>query len=355
MRIKELVIKNLRAISDLRVEPGADVNFIIGANGAGKTTFLEGIFLLSRGRSFRGSRYGPLCKIGSNSARIAGRVETNGVRHGLQLDLFGTKKRLQEDGRRIRRVRDLSNWIQVRMVTENPQKFLEDQPEARRLFMDWNLFHVEHGYAEKLADFNRVSLQRNAWLKSGAKGRPVWDDQFIDLAKYVTETRRKFAEWLSAEFLRLQTDYPDLPSIEVSFYRGWKHGAEIGDIMARSLHVDAQRGYTSCGPARADLRLKINGLTGLPSRGQTKIAVFCLQFAAQRIFDTRKIAPCIWLLDDIRSELDVVSYCQVMEVLINMPYQIFMTSLQDSTDVHKAMKNWRCKMFHVERGVLLAS
>ncbi|HEY6517509.1 MAG TPA: AAA family ATPase, partial [Steroidobacteraceae bacterium] len=53
MILGELTIRDLRCIqqAELSLHPGR--NLIWGGNGSGKTSLLEGIFLLGRGRSFR--------------------------------------------------------------------------------------------------------------------------------------------------------------------------------------------------------------------------------------------------------------------------------------------------------------
>ena len=50
--IERLQISNLRNLTHVNLHATA-CNVIIGANGSGKTSLLEAIFLLSRGKSFR--------------------------------------------------------------------------------------------------------------------------------------------------------------------------------------------------------------------------------------------------------------------------------------------------------------
>src|SRR5687768_6385540 len=53
MPLAELRIENLRCIESAALEFSPELNLIAGENGAGKTSILEAIFLLGRGRSFR--------------------------------------------------------------------------------------------------------------------------------------------------------------------------------------------------------------------------------------------------------------------------------------------------------------
>ena len=53
MPLAELRIQNLRCVESAQLNFSPELNLIAGANGAGKTSILEAIFLLGRGRSFR--------------------------------------------------------------------------------------------------------------------------------------------------------------------------------------------------------------------------------------------------------------------------------------------------------------
>ncbi len=58
MRVTSLVIHNLRNLEQVALQPGNSANVLYGANGAGKTTVIESLLILAKGRSFRsGSTY----------------------------------------------------------------------------------------------------------------------------------------------------------------------------------------------------------------------------------------------------------------------------------------------------------
>ena len=57
MPIHRLDIAKLRNINQPRILPSPQVNLIVGANGSGKTSLLEAIYLLSYGRSFRSHKH----------------------------------------------------------------------------------------------------------------------------------------------------------------------------------------------------------------------------------------------------------------------------------------------------------
>ncbi|MFZ0790142.1 MAG: AAA family ATPase, partial [Chromatiaceae bacterium] len=62
-------LRNIRSCN-LVFEPGLTI--VSGANGAGKTTLLEAIYLLGRGRSFRGRRAGEITTEGERESLVEG-------------------------------------------------------------------------------------------------------------------------------------------------------------------------------------------------------------------------------------------------------------------------------------------
>ena len=64
MRITQLQISDLRLFADLSLRLAPGINFITGANGAGKTSLLEAMHLLGYGRSFRGGSRDTLIRHG---------------------------------------------------------------------------------------------------------------------------------------------------------------------------------------------------------------------------------------------------------------------------------------------------
>jgi len=56
MHLTTLDVANVRNLASVQLEPGDGINYLYGDNGAGKTSLLEAISLLSVGRSFRSGK-----------------------------------------------------------------------------------------------------------------------------------------------------------------------------------------------------------------------------------------------------------------------------------------------------------
>jgi DNA replication and repair protein RecF len=70
MRLERLQLRGLRSVSEAALDLHPGFNVLIGANGAGKTSVLEAIFLLSHGRSFRSGAREALVQRGAAALSI---------------------------------------------------------------------------------------------------------------------------------------------------------------------------------------------------------------------------------------------------------------------------------------------
>src|ERR1700753_1277333 len=86
MSLGQLSIQNLRCLKQAELDLHPSRNLIVGANGSGKTSLLEAIFLLGRGRSFRTRNSERLITHGESRLVVVGRTvppERGGIPIGL--------------------------------------------------------------------------------------------------------------------------------------------------------------------------------------------------------------------------------------------------------------------------------
>src|SRR4051794_26201362 len=70
MKVERLTLRNFRNIEEATLEPDSKLNFLVGANGQGKTSFLEAMGFVGTLRSFRGSKTPEVVRWGSNAGEI---------------------------------------------------------------------------------------------------------------------------------------------------------------------------------------------------------------------------------------------------------------------------------------------
>ncbi len=353
MILERIAISGLRNIHHLDFCPHPSINWLTGLNGAGKTSILEAMFLISRGRGYRGRKHGPLLGAGRDFLEVSAllrSLEDDGPLTRLKLTRAHDESHFQENGQAVSGVQHLRRRFHVRLIADNSQQLLEGQPGLRRLFLDWNLFHVEPGYGRILAEFRRVLVQRNSWLRSGARGPAVWDPDYCRLAESITRSRREFLTDLDGLLSASAVEGLGLCPV-LEFRPGWPAKFKLMNILAESLKDDRDRGFTYYGPPRADFLVLSQDRKSLPSRGQTKFLVFLLQLAAQRHWLNKGGPPCIWLLDDIGAELDSHALASILQAIALMPGQAFITAVACHGEVPKGYASGA--VFHVERGAII--
>ena len=157
MKISSLQIENLRNLALVSLKPHPGLNFIGGENGAGKTSILESLFVLSRGRSFRTSTTGDL--VGPNDAYfrvVAEAVSDEGKKDRLGLERSGKHWRARKNLTDLTKISQLTRSLPVTLMEPNSHQLVSGPPEFRRKFLDWGVFHVEHGFIEVWSRYSRA-------------------------------------------------------------------------------------------------------------------------------------------------------------------------------------------------------
>lgn len=356
MILDRIAVTGLRNLDQLEIMPSPSINWITGLNGAGKTSFLEAIFLLSRGRSFSSRKHGSAIGAGHDSLVVSALIRPQGHEPGpgssLKFAQSRTGATFVENGATVASVHLLRRRLHVRLIAGNAQQLLEGPPHLRRLFLDWNLFHVEPGYGVLLADLKKISAQRNAWLRSGAIGPPAWDLDYCRLSAAISQLRTKLVARMSEFFLDLAPQVGLDNKVELSFHEGWPSDkGPLDGLLANSVREDAWRGYTYYGPSRADFAVRFSGRSTLPSRGESKLLVFLMQLAAQKYWVLRHGPEAVWLLDDLGSELDLRAIQKILAALEQSSSQVFVSAIA-GRDMRPS-GHLAGPVFHVEQGKLV--
>ncbi len=361
MRVTRLEIGNLRQLEMVRLQPGPGLNLITGDNGAGKTSLLEGLHLLAYGRSFRGRVRDGLIRTGSAALEVFVEwTETGGTRSrkaGLRHDGQQWQGRL--DGAAVSHLGELCAALAVVTFEPGSHALVVGSGEPRRRFLDWGLFHVEHGFLPLWRRYARALKQRNALLKArgGDSQLEAWEFEMAAAGEPLTSLREHYLEQLqphlSAIIARLA---PALGDAMFVFQPGWRRAElSLGDALLLARGRDLVAGFSSVGPHRADWRIDYSSLPAREtlSRGQAKLTALALLLGqAGHHAEQRGEWPVI-ALDDLSSELDRPHQQRVLQHLLDSRAQVFMTGTEAPQGL--ATLGGHATWFHVERGALQAA
>lgn len=359
MLLTELRVENLRNISDLLFRPGAGFNVLTGANGAGKTSILEAIYLLSHGRSFRTRRAEVLVRNGSERATVfGGVVQAGGSVTRLGLSQSEGRWAARIDGMRPDNLTRVLERCAVVCFEPGSHALISGSSLERREYLDWGVFHVEPGFAEVARRYRRSLRQRNAALRTicSESELTAWDEELAAAAEPLDAARANYFGRLAPVLSRYLTAYlPELGSAAAHATASWRHRLDAGLLpqLRDSRAIDRGRGHTTRGPHRADWTLQFERVPRREqlSRGQEKLcAIACMLAQAELYRDDHQEWPIV-LLDDLPSELDQPHQTQVLSSLEGAA-QVFITS----TELPRAIvRNVAVRhTFHVERGEVQA-
>ena len=355
MHVTRLDIRDLRRFGEVSLAPGAGINLITGDNGAGKTSVLEALHLMAYGRSFRGRVREGLIRSGMPALEVfvewqeaAGRQPRKaGLKHSGQ----AWSGRL--DGDAVAHLGDLCAALAVVSFEPGSHALISGGSEARRRFLDWGLFHVEHEFLVRWRRYGRALKQRNALLKNAptASQLDVWDRELAEAGEPLGRDRQRYLDELQPHFTALTADWlPAVGSTRLEYLPGWRREElPLVDALLLSRSRDIAMGFTSVGPHRADWRIVFGAMAGRESlsRGQTKLtALSSLMAQAGHYAATRGEWPIV-ALDDVASELDRAHQGRALDWLQRSQAQIFITG----TEIPHALQSVEAMTkFHVEHG-----
>src|SRR5579872_5071324 len=179
MALGRLQIEGFRCLTEVGIDLDRHYNLFLGPNGSGKTSLLEAVYFLGRGRAPHGRRLAPLIQDGQAEFRIVGHLQDEaaatvvGVRGGPE----GTELRI--GGRPAESAADLAQHFAPQALDPDVHRLLEDGPQRRRRYLDWGVFHVEPQFLPVWQRYYRALKQRNALLRASAPTEEIaaWDSE----------------------------------------------------------------------------------------------------------------------------------------------------------------------------------
>lgn len=349
MSLDRLTLEGVRNLAPVTLSPAPGVNWLVGENGAGKTSVLEGIYMLGRGRSFRSARPAAVIQHGVDQLRVVGR-RSDGLVLGIERSGDGWRGRIA--GRDCQRISEFAAALPLVLVEPDSHRLIDGGPDRRRQYLDWQLFHVEPHYLGAWQRYARLLRQRNAALKSRASNGVLdaLDGPLVPAAELLDGLRRQqvnsIAETAEDLLDRLGVRLPG--ALQCEYRRGYPADQALADALRVQRESDRERGFTQRGPHRADLVLRVNeqAATQELSRGQQKLLALALLLAQLSLLERLATREPVLLLDDPVSELDERHLATVLDWLGQQSFQTWITGT--------ARPSIPSRLFHVEHGQIQA-
>ncbi len=398
--IERLQISYLRNLTQVNLSPAA-CNVIIGANGSGKTSLLEAIFLLSRGKSFRHHQPKRYIQHHQDTVTVYARLNDGSTLAIQKQADASTVLRLNQTT--VYNQSILTEQLPTLLIDPSTMDMLEQGSASRRQLLDWLAFHMKQGFHPQWVAYQRLLKQRNSLLKKTRHLTQVqlaelrsWDKGLSSHAALIHHYRERiFAEWqpyFADSVAQLLPSYAE--QLSLSYNAGYDTSVALDVQLNERLEQDLQLGYTRIGNHRADMHVhwrsgasvEMNAqqteitpaaeihdkrpvlkeqAANVLSRGEKKLLITALRLsqlplllntAKSDVASSHNLQPRntpVVLLDDITAELDDRAIKILLSTLSQLPCQVFMTSLTDDI-VPLVLALWsEPNMFHVKQGQVL--
>ena len=352
MSLTHLTIHDLRCIQAAELELHPRLNLFVGANGSGKTSLLEAVYCLGRGRSFRTRRLATLIRKGAESLRVVGETRQHGQSIVLGLEARSGETRMRVRGVAASSAAALAEYHRPQVIDPDIHKLLEEGPGRRRRYLDWGVFHVEPLFLETWQRYHRAIKQRNAVLRTRG-AQPLlraWEEEVAVAGEALTTQRIEYLSRLAPVLKEVGVRLLGLP-VTLDYSRGWSGKGPLVEAIRADEERDRKVGMTHSGPHRADITTRVDGAAARDrvSRGQQKMLAAALVLAQLQAQGGAEGQGDVLLLDDPAAELDGDHLARLLEWVSALPVQLWVTSL------HPTVPGLTPDgaLFHVEQGRII--
>ena len=332
MLVKEVSLTNFRNHSTHNLKCKSTTNLILGANGCGKTSVLEAIYILTQGKSFRATDP-DILKRGTDFYRIELTYD-----NGKKITAFydGTKKVFQSMDKKTARLSKKDKYPVI-LFLPSDLNLVTGSPTSRRDYFNRFFSVLSQDYATALNKYDKALTQRNKLLKDDFVKKDAFFPWNVLLAKngiILRDLRKKFINEINENLTNIYhsiADNEDKISLEYSTEFENSSESEFLKALEDNYEKDRIIGHTSIGFQRDnfDFIFNDNPAAGSASRGESRSIILALKFNEANIVTEKLNTKPLILLDDVFSELDNDRRACLIDNFKN--HQVIITSVEKFT------------------------
>ena len=334
MHLDVLNIHDFRNIRQLNLALHPRFNLISGQNGSGKTAILEAIYFLSLGRSFRSAHLTRIIQYQQPGFQLFAKFQDHqeytlaSMRENSGKSVIKLNAEIQSSQAALTRV------FPVQLFHPESFSLISSGAQQRCKLLDWGAFYHHKTFLKVWQEAKRLIKQRNAGLKRQFPHSYIvlLEQKLAEKAEILHLQRRAYFNKLQPQVLKILAEFSEKIPVDISYFKGWSSDKPLAEILAMHYPMDMKTGTTSHGPHRADVRFKVEGhpAQDILSRGQQKLLISAIKLAQGDLFCQDHQTACIYLIDDLHSELDQIHLSYIFEKLVATGGQIIATCIRQA-------------------------
>ena len=336
MYLKSISLFNYKNFSEATFDFDSKINCFVGKNGIGKTNVLDAIYHLSYGKSY----FNPLAvqniKHNEDFFVVDGEFEKNERSELILCSLKkGQKKILKRNGKIYEKFSDHIGFIPLVIISPADSDLIIEGSETRRKFIDSVISQLDSSYLQKLIQYQKIIIQRNALLKYFALNHvfendtlSIYNEQLNTLGQAIFEKRRHFLADFIPVFNKYHQDITQSAETVQLVYQSDLFEKDTLTLLEENINKDRSLNYTSVGVHKDDLSFEIDNhpIKKFGSQGQQKSFLIALKLAQFDFVKKQSGEKPILLFDDIFDKLDEFRVSKIIEMVNNEEFgQLFIS------------------------------
>ncbi len=337
MPFESIRFHNFRNIQNAEIPIGQRQVFLIGENGQGKTNFLEAVYCLCYGKSFRTNADGLMVTHGQQDMLLQGRHHSilPGQRDSqVRLTVIQGKKEIKCDDKTLNDRKILIDRYPCVVFCHDDLDFVRGAPDQQRLFFDQTASLIYPEYLENLRDYNKTLKSRNVLLKEQRVDvLEAYNEQLLRFGFLLMQKRRELVKTFNILFTKVFEEVSGgISDVKISYQPNWQ-GLDYETARNRlhdRLITDLALKTTTSGVHR-DKFLFLRGahnFSDSASTGQFRLMSLLMRLAQASLIESICQRAPVLLLDDVLLELDFEKRKRFLAALPSHE-QAFFTFLPD--------------------------
>lgn len=355
-----------RNLADGRIDLEAPRVFLVGENGQGKTNFLEAIYYLCYGSSFRTRIDQQLCRDATDSLAVSGAFTVGetiagDVPNEISIQIRNGRKDIRFNDQPVSDRKEIVQNIPCIVFAHQDIQFVQGSPDLQRWFFDQTLSLFDLTFIDTLRRYRKILKLRNAAIKEERFDLlDSYDPQLIEYGIRIQRERVNAVQAFNETFgsmIRAVSGLDD--PVDIRYRPSWSVDVEADhDVEARIREklierrgFDSRMRTTTSGPHRDKFVFSYRGrdFTEIASTGQTRLVSLVLRVSQARFFAEKAKRKPLLLLDDVLLELDPERRRRFLTVLPDAE-QSFFTFLPD--EQYPGHVDSKTQVFRVHDGVI---